>query len=114
MSNLRMNEDRPSPPGGVSVRLRDQIEQLVARLAVVAGASSAIVMPSSKLYAELRMSICAYAARLRADGLAPERMLALVKSALSEKALLSMDKDLARSLVADCVSWSIHAYYDGS
>ena len=83
--------------------LRAHLEQAVALVGAARGAP--------RPYAELRLSVRAYTSRLRADGIPPERMLALVKSALSEKVLLAMDVDDARHLIADVVAWSIKAYY---
>ena len=56
-----------------------------------------------------RAAATAYARRVKADGLAPEQMLVLVKSATSIHGLLGFG---AQALTSDIVRWSIDAYFD--
>ena len=56
-----------------------------------------------------RAAATAYARRLKADGLAPQQMLVLVKAATSIHGLLGFG---AQALTNDIVRWSIDAYFD--
>ena len=58
-----------------------------------------------------RAAATAYARRVRAEGLAPEQMLVLVKAATSIHGLLGFG---AQALTSDIVRWSIDAYFDES
>lgn len=51
----------------------------------------------------------AYARQLKAEGVAPEQMLVLVKAATSIHGLLGFG---AQALTSDIVRWSIDAYFD--
>jgi hypothetical protein len=55
-----------------------------------------------------RAAATAYARRLKAEGLAPEQMLVLVKAASSIHGLLGFG---AQALTSDIVRWSIDAYF---
>ena len=83
---------------------------LVRASALVSGATS-LVQASATLRAELRDSVTAYVRHLRDDGVPPERMLVLVKSALRESTPLELDALEARALMEDVVRWSVDAYY---
>jgi hypothetical protein len=107
-----MTDGTPYPPN-VSLRLRNQIEQMVPRLRVLAETAAPHVLVASKLYAEFHTAVTSYAWWLKEEGLPPERMLSIVKSALTERALASWDTELAQHLIADVVTWSIDSYYDG-
>ena len=61
------------------------------------------------LRALARAAATAYARRLRAEGLTPERMLVLVKTATSNHGFPGFG---AQALTSDIVTWSIDAYYD--
>jgi len=56
-----------------------------------------------------RAAATAYARQLKAEGLAPEQMLVLVKAATSLHGLLGFG---AQALTSDIVRWSIDAYFD--
>ena len=56
-----------------------------------------------------RAAATAYARRVRAEGLAPEQMLVLVKAATSIHGLLGFG---AQALTSDIVRWSIDAYFE--
>jgi hypothetical protein len=56
-----------------------------------------------------RATATAYARRVKAEGLAPEQMLVLVKSATSIHGLLGFG---AQALTSDIVRWSIDAYFE--
>lgn len=56
-----------------------------------------------------RAAATAYARRAKAEGLAPEQMLVLVKAATSIHGLLGFG---AQALTSDIVRWSIDAYFD--
>ena len=56
----------------------------------------------------------AYVRHLKADGLPPERMLVLVKTAFREAAPPELDPVDARALMEDVVRWSVEAYYDAA
>jgi hypothetical protein len=61
------------------------------------------------LRALVRASATAYARRLKADGLPPERMLVLVKTAAGHPGEPGFG---ARELTSDVVRWSIDAYFN--
>ena len=61
------------------------------------------------LRALVRASATAYARRLKADGLPPERMLVLVKDAAGHPGEPGF---AARELTSDVVRWSIDAYFN--
>ena len=61
----------------------------------------------------LRASLTAYVNALRADDLPPERMLRLVKSAVTDALPDGTGTVASRLLVEDAVRWSIETYYDG-
>ena len=61
------------------------------------------------LRALARAAATAYARRLRAEGLTPERMLVLVKAATSSHGFPGFG---AQELTSDIVRWSIDAYFD--
>jgi len=61
------------------------------------------------LRALARAAATAYARRLRAEGLTPERMLVLVKAATSNRGCPGFG---AQELTSDIVRWSIDAYFD--
>lgn len=56
-----------------------------------------------------RAAATAYARRVKAEGLAPEQMLVLVKAATSIHGLLGFG---AQALTSDIVRWSIDAYFE--
>jgi hypothetical protein len=60
---------------------------------------------------EARAAVDAFAARLRADGVPPERMLVLVKAAVRDSAPGVLDQAQLHALTEDVVRWSIEAYY---
>ena len=69
-------------------------------------------MPDTELSvhrALARAAATAYARHVKADGLAPEQMLVLVKAATSIHGLLGFG---AQALTSDIVRWSIDAYFD--
>jgi hypothetical protein len=84
---------------------------LLARSEALVGASAILVQASLAIRAELRASVTAYARHLRTDGVPPERMLVLVKSAVREATPAELDAVEARDLMEDVVRWSIDAYY---
>ncbi len=61
------------------------------------------------LRALARAAATAYARRLRAEGLTPERMLVLVKAATINQGVPGFG---AQDLASDIVRWSIDAYFD--
>ena len=61
------------------------------------------------LRALLRASATAYARRLRADDIPPERMVVLVKEAAGQPSSIGF---AAQELTSDMVRWSIEAYFD--
>lgn len=61
------------------------------------------------LRALARAAATAYARRLKAEGLTPERMLVLVKTATSNHGVPGFG---AQELTRDIVRWSIDAYFD--
>jgi len=61
------------------------------------------------LRALARAAATAYARRLKAEGLTPERMLVLVKAATSSHGFPGFG---AQELTSDIVRWSIDAYFD--
>ena len=56
-----------------------------------------------------RAAATAYARRVKAEGLAPEQMLVLVKAATNIHGLLGFG---AQPLTSDIVRWSIDAYFE--
>jgi hypothetical protein len=63
--------------------------------------------------APLRGAVRDYTRRLRADGVPPQALLVLVKSALRESTPAGIGALEAReALTADVVRWSVEAYYD--
>nr|ASV46937.1 hypothetical protein [uncultured bacterium] len=85
--------------------------EVLARADAVADASERAVEASLALRAQLRASVTAYVRHLRADGAPPERMLVLVKAAVSESAPPELDPVEAHALMEDVVRWSVEAYY---
>ena len=68
--------------------------------------------PDNELRAQralARAAATAYARRLKAEGLTPERMLVLVKAATSNHGFPGFG---AQELTSDIVRWSIDAYFD--
>jgi hypothetical protein len=61
------------------------------------------------LRALARAAATAYARRLKAEGLTPERMLVLVKAATSNQGIPGFG---AQELTSDIVTWCIDAYFD--
>jgi hypothetical protein len=91
--------------------LTAQSSTLLARAEALVDASATTVQASQALRAELRAAVTAYVRYLRVDGVPPERMLVLVKSAIREAAPPELDAHEARDLVEDVVRWSVEAYY---
>ncbi len=85
--------------------------EVLARADAVAGASERALDASLALRAQLRASVTAYVRHLKADGAAPERMLVLVKAAVSESTPPELDPAETRALMEDVVRWSVEAYY---
>lgn len=75
-----------------------------------AGASAWRAPPPVR--AQLRESVRAYACRLRADGVPPERMLVLVKTAIREAIPPELDAFEAPALTGALVRESIMAFYE--
>lgn len=73
----------------------------------------AMLEEARRVREELRMSIQAYAAALRRDGVAPERALLLIKAAMHEGLRVPADEDAhpTDGVVAEGVAWGIAAYY---
>jgi hypothetical protein len=87
---------------------------VVARSEELVGVSAQRVQASLALRALLRASVTAYARRLHADGVPPQRMLVLVKTAVREATPAQLDPYEARDLMEDVVRWSVEAYYDAA
>jgi hypothetical protein len=62
--------------------------------------------------AELRASVGLYVARLRAEGLPPERVLACVKTVVWESESPRGSLAASNELMAQVVRWTIEAYFD--
>ncbi len=66
--------------------------------------------------AQLRASLTAYVTCLRGDGVPPERMLLLVKSAVAKPLGAALPGSLGViacwTMMEDAVRWSVEAYYD--
>jgi len=87
---------------------------LLARSEALLGSSAILVQASLAIRAELRASVTAYVRHLRTDGVPPERMLVLVKSAVREVTPPELDAVEARELMEDVVRWSVDAYYQAA
>jgi hypothetical protein len=84
------------------------------RAGELAGAADAALRAARAARDDLRAAVSAYAARLRADGAPPERMLVAVKGAVGADAPPPAGSDAAagaRAVMDDAVRWSIEAYY---
>jgi hypothetical protein len=84
---------------------------LLARTTALVSGATSPVQASTPLRAELRASVTAYVRHLRDDGVPPERMLVLVKTAMRESTPSELDSQEARTLLEDVVRWSVDAYY---
>jgi hypothetical protein len=76
---------------------------------ITIGSSHELLAATHALREHLRETVTSYAVMLRRDDVLPERVIVLVKSAVSESDALR-DRD-HRAVLEDAVRWAVDAYY---
>ncbi len=109
--HVRQTVERAHAAALTARQRRAESRTVVAWSEALAAANERVLQESASLGAQLRASVTAYVHHLRADGLPPERMLVLVKSAVHDATPAALDVDEARRLMEDVVRWSVEAYY---
>ena len=122
-SGTSIDETSPRDAGAQACALRDRVRSAISasqrhsgrsrqRAEAVAATSAEIVAESHGFRDTLRSSLEAYVTHIRADGVAPERMLVMVKTAVQEATPPGLAPHDARALMEDAVRWSVETYYD--
>jgi hypothetical protein len=92
---------------------RGESRSLLTQAAAVMNGTQRQRRDPAALREELHASVAAYVRSLRADGLAAERVVVLVKGVVRESTPGELDIGDARDLMEDVVRWAIEVYYTG-